>query len=74
MKVTNHNKRSPFAHRFHDITLTSVLCALIESAGLFPRRESHMAIFPSTEQEAKTSASVGLHCTEDIDDKKLIKT
>ena len=49
------------ARRFHDITLTSASCAFIESAGCSRIRASHIAIFLSTEQEAKTLASVRLH-------------
>ena len=49
---------------FHEITLTSVLCALIEAAGDFPKRVSHIAIVVSTELEANTNGSVGLHCIE----------
>lgn len=68
---TNHKRhfdegKSEAYHKenylFHEITLTSALCALKEAAGDFPKRTSHIAIFPSTEQEANTSCSVGLHC------------
>lgn len=51
---------------FHDMTLTSALCALKDVAGDFPKRVSHIAILPSTEQEAKTSGSVGLHCMDHL--------
>lgn len=48
-------------YRFHEITLTSASCALKEAAGDLPSLVSHIDIVPSTEQEANTSASVGLH-------------
>lgn len=48
-------------YRFHEITLTSASCALKETAGDLPSLVSHIDIVPSTEQEANTSASVGLH-------------
>lgn len=50
-----------FTHLFHEITFTSALCALKEVNGDFPTRVSQIAMFPSTEQEANTSDSVGLH-------------
>lgn len=34
----------------------------MEVAGDFPKRVSHIAIVLSTEQEANTKGSVGLHC------------
>jgi len=49
---------------FHEITFTSAIWAFIEIQGFFPVRISHIAIVPSTEQEANTSASVGLHCKD----------
>lgn len=52
---------------FHEITFTSALCAFIDAAGFFPNRISQMAMLPSTEQEANTKGSVGLHCTITID-------
>lgn len=55
-------KEGRYKHLFHVITFTSALCALIEIAGDFPERVSQMAIFPSTEHEAKTDGSAGLHC------------
>lgn len=58
------NKGCHLKHLFHVITFTSALCALIETAGDFPRRVSQIAILPSTEHEAKTYGSVGLHCKE----------
>jgi len=36
------------------MTFTSALCALKDAAGDFPKRISQIAMFPSTEQEAKT--------------------
>lgn len=48
-------------HLFHEMTLTSEACASTEIAGDFPIRVSQIAIFLSTEEEAKTSDSVGLH-------------
>lgn len=48
---------------FHEMTFTSVLCAFIHAAGVFPNRISQIAMLPSTEQEANTKGSVGLHCT-----------
>ena len=50
-------------HLFQDITLISALWALIDMAEPSRRRVSQIRRVPSTEQEAKTSASVGLHCT-----------
>lgn len=51
-----------FIDLFQDITFTSALCAFIDAAGDFPMRISHIAIFLSTEQDANTEGSVGLHC------------
>lgn len=48
---------------FHEITLTSASCAFMVAPGDFPKRVSHMATVPSTEHEAKTLGTVGLHCT-----------
>lgn len=62
--TNKNNKRSRFKHLFQEITFTSASCALKEVAGDFPRRISHIAMFPSTEQEANTSGSVGLHCKD----------
>ena len=53
-KYCNQGAILRFKHLFHDMTLTSALCALKEAAGDLPRRVSHIAIFPSTEQEANT--------------------
>lgn len=47
---------------FHDITLTSVLYAFIVAVGDLFFRVSHILILPSTEQEANTQGSTGLHC------------
>jgi hypothetical protein len=49
------------------MTFTSALCALKDAAADFPKRVSQIAIVPSTEQEANTLASVGLHCTEELE-------
>lgn len=51
-----------FINLFQVITFTSASCALIDAAGDFPIRISHIAMFLSTEQEANTEGSVGLHC------------
>lgn len=59
-----------FKNLFHVMTFTSALCALIEAAGDFPKRLSQIAIFPSTEHEANTKGSVGLHCIESKKKKK----
>lgn len=49
------------------MTFTSALCALKDVAADFPKRVSQIAIVPSTEQEANTLGSVGLHCTEKLE-------
>lgn len=60
-----------FKNLFHVMTFTSALCALIEAAGDFPKRLSQIAIFPSTEHEANTKGSVGLHCIKKNNNKKI---
>ena len=60
------NRFFDLIYLFHEITFTSALWALIDIRGSFPVRTSHIDIVPSTEQEANTLASVGLHC-KDID-------
>lgn len=57
------SKEDVLEHLFHDITLTSALCAWIEVVGDFPTRISQNAIVPSTEQDANSSLFFGLHCT-----------
>lgn len=62
IKQIQLKKEESYKHLFHVMTFTSALCALIETAGDFPARVSQIATVPSTEDEAKTHGSVGLHC------------
>lgn len=50
------------ARLFHEMTFTSVACAVSESAGWCRVRVSQMRRLLSTEQLANTVASVGDHC------------
>jgi len=49
------------------MTFTSALCALKDSAGDFPSRISQTATLPSTEHEANTFSSAGLHWNKETD-------